>query len=134
MQFSHLSSSVIPYPIGTTFVREVPASKGSLHTKFEETRSSHFRDTSEQNFVLISSFFSSTSFHTLRKIRHKTRICARIGLKFGTLKGLIKADLCTNFSRNPMNIHGGITDYLRKIRSKVCHAYRVNSFEESVEN
>ena len=108
--------------------------KGSLHTKFEENRSSHFRDTSEQNFVLISSFFSSTSFRTLRKIRHKTRMHARIGLKFGTLKGLIKADLCTNFGRNPMNIHGVMTDYLRKIRSKVCHAYRVNSFEESVEN
>ena len=58
-QFSHLCSSVIPYPIGTKFAREVPASKGSLHTKFEENRSSHFRDTSEQNFVLISSFFSS---------------------------------------------------------------------------
>ena len=59
---------------------------------------------------------------------------ARIGLTFGTLKGLITADLCTNFDRNPINIHGVITDYLRKIRSKVCHAYRVNSFEESVEN
>ena len=134
-QFSHLCSSVIPYPIGTTFAREVPASKGSLHTKCEENRSSHFRDTSEQTFVLISSFFSSTSsFCTLRKIRHKTRIRGRIGLKFGTLKGLIKTDLCTNFGRNPMNIHGVMTDYLRKIRSKVCHAYRVNSFEESVEN
>ena len=33
-----------------------------------------------------------------------------------------------------MNIHGVMTDYLRKIRLKVCHAYRVNSFEESVEN
>ena len=122
-QFSHLCSSVIPYPIG------------SLHTKFEENRSSHFRDTSEQNFVLISSFFSSTSsFRTLRKIHDKTRIRAWIGLKFGTLKGLIKADLCTNFGRNPMNIHGVITDYLRKIRSKVCHAYRVNPLEESVEN
>ena len=33
-----------------------------------------------------------------------------------------------------MNIHGVITDYLRKIRSKVCHAYRVNPLEESVEN
>ena len=133
-QFSHLCSSVIPYPIGTKFAREVPACKGSLHTKFEENHSSHFRDTSEQNFVLISSFFSSSSFRTFRKIRHKTRIRARIGLKFGTLKGLIKADLCTNFGRNPMNIHGVMTDYLRKIRSKVCHAYRVNSFEESVEN
>ena len=59
---------------------------------------------------------------------------ARIGLKFGTLEGLIKADLCTNFGRNLMNIHGVMTDYLRKIRSKVCHAYRVNSFEESGEN
>ena len=136
MQFSHLFSSVIPYPIGTKFAREVPASKGSLHTKFEENCSSHFRDTSEQNFVLISLFFSSStfSFRKLRKIRHKTRMCARIGLKFGTLKGLIKVDLCTNFGRNPMNIHGVMTDYLRKIRSKVCHAYRVNSFEESVEN
>ena len=133
MQFSHLCSSVIPYPIGTKFAREVLASKGSLHTKFEDNRSSHFRDTSEQNFVLISSFFSS-SFCTLRKIRHKTRMRARIGLKFGTLKGRIKADLCTNFGRNPMNNHGVMTDYLRKIRSKVCHAYRVNSFEESVEN
>ena len=136
-QFSHQCSSVIPYPIGTKFVREVPASKGSLHTKFEEHHSSQFRDTSEQNFVLISSFSSSSissSFRTFRKIRHKTRMRARIGLKFGTLKGLITADLRTNVGRNPMNIHGVMTDYLRKIRSKVCHAYRVNSFEESVEN
>ena len=59
---------------------------------------------------------------------------ARIGLKFDTLKGLIKADLRTNFGRNPMNIHGVMTDYLRKIRSEVCHAYRVNPSEESVEN
>ena len=35
-QFSHLCSSVIYYWIGTKFAREVPASKGSLHTKFEE--------------------------------------------------------------------------------------------------
>ena len=59
---------------------------------------------------------------------------ARIWLKFGTLKGLIKADLRTNFGRNPMNIHGVMTDYLRKTRSKVCHAYRVNALKESVEN
>ena len=59
---------------------------------------------------------------------------ARTGLKFGTLKGLIKADLCTNFGRTLMNIHRVMTDYLCKIRLKVCHAYRVNSFEESVEN
>ena len=128
-QFSHLCSSVILYAIGTKFATDVPASYGSLHTKLEEKQSSHFRDTSEQNFVLISSFFSS-SFRTLRKICHKTRMRTRIGLKFGTLEGLIKADLSTNFGRNPMNIHGVMTDYVRKIRSKVCHAYRVNPLEE----
>ena len=57
-----------------------------------------------------------------------------IGPKFDTLEGLIKADLSTNFGRNPMNIHGVMTDYVRKIRSKVCHAYRVNPLEEWVEN
>ena len=67
---------------------------------------------SEQNVVLISSFFSSSSssFRTLRKIRHKTRTRARIELKFGTLKGRSKADLRTNFGRNPMNNHGVMTD------------------------
>ena len=116
-QFSHLCSSVILYAIGTKFATDVPASYGSLHTKLEENQSSHFRDTSEQTFVLISSFFSS-SFRTLRKICHKTRMRTRIGLKFGTLEGLIKADLSTNFGRNPMNIHGVMTDYVRKIRSR----------------
>ena len=130
-KFSHLCSSVIPYPIGTKFATDVSASYGSLHTKFEENRSSHFRDTSEQNFVLISSFFSSTSsFCTLRKIRHKTRMRTPIGLKFGTLEGLIKADHSTNFGRNPMDIHRVMIDYLRKIRSKVCHAHRVNPLKE----
>ena len=130
-QFLHLCSSVIPYPIGTEFATDVSASYGSLHTKFEENRSSHFRDTSEQNFVLISLFFSSTSsFRTLRKIRHKTRMHAPIGLKFGTLEGLIKANLSTNFGRNPIDIHGVMIDYSHKIRSKVCHAYRVNSLKE----
>ena len=33
-----------------------------------------------------------------------------------------------------MNIHGVMTDYLCKIRSKVCHANRVNPLDESVEN
>ena len=55
---------------------------------------------------------------------------ARIGLKFGTPKGLIKADLRTNFGRNPINIQGVMTNCFRKIRSKVCHAYRVNPLEE----
>ena len=129
MQFSHLCSSVVPCPIGTKFATDVPASYGSLLTKFEENRSSHFRDTSEQNFVLISSFFYSitSSFCTLRKIRHKTRIRPPIGLQFGTREGLIKADPSTNFGRNPMDMDG---DYSRTIRSKVCHAHRVNSLKE----
>ena len=33
-----------------------------------------------------------------------------------------------------MNIHGVMTDYLRKIRSKVCHAHRVNPLKERAEN
>ena len=133
-QFLHLFSSVIPNLIGTKFAREMQASKGSPHTKFEENRSSHFRDTSKQNFVLISLFFSSTSFRTLHKIYHKTRMHGRIRLKFGTLKGLIKVDFHTNIGRNTMNIHRGMTNYLRKIRLKVCYAYRVNPLGESVEN
>ena len=74
--------------------------------------------------------FFSSSFRTLRKIRHKTRIRARIEMKFGIRKGPIKANLSTKFGMNPMNIHGVITDYLRKIRSKVCHAHRVNRSRE----
>ena len=56
----------------------------------------------------------------------------RIGQKFGTRKGLIKADLSTNVGRNPMNIHGGMTDYLRKIRSKICHAIGVSIIGVSI--
>ena len=69
--FSHLYISVITYLIGTTFATQLPASQGSLHSKFEGNRSSHFRDTSCQCFVYFSSFFSSfssSSFRTLAKI------------------------------------------------------------------
>ena len=59
---------------------------------------------------------------------------ARIGLTYDTLKGLNEVDLRTNIGRNPMNIHGVMTNYLHKVRSKVCHAYKVNPLEESVEN
>ena len=50
--------------------------------------------------------------------------------KFGTRKGLSKENLNNKFGRNPMNIHRVMTDYLRKIRSKVCHAHRVNRLKE----
>ena len=125
---------MIPYPIETKVATEVPPRPGSPHSIFEENRYCHFRDTSGQSLGFFSSFFSSTSFsssfRTLCKIRHKTRIRAPIGLKCGTLKGLIKANLSTKFGRNPMNIHGVMTNYLRKIRSKVCHAHRVNRLKE----
>ena len=71
MSYSHFCISVIPYPIGTKFATELPASQGSLHTKFEGNRSSHFRDTSCQSFDYFSSFFSyssSSCFRTLAKI------------------------------------------------------------------
>ena len=54
-------------------------------------------------------------------------------MKFGTCKGLIKADLSTKFGRYPMNIPGVMTDYLRKIlRLKVCHAYRVTPWRNEL--
>ena len=66
--FSHLCISVITYLIGTKFATQLPASQGSLHSKFEGNRSSHFRDTSCQSFVFFLRFFSSSSFRTLAKI------------------------------------------------------------------
>ena len=65
--FSHFCISVITYLIGTKFATQLPASQGSLHSKFEGNRSSHFRDTSCQSFVFFF-FSSSSSFRTLAKI------------------------------------------------------------------
>ena len=124
-QFLYLCSSVILNPIGTKFATDVPASWGGLHAKFGENHSSHFRDTSEQ--FRFNFFVFSSSFRMLHKIHHKTQMRVRIGLKFDTLTGLIKADLSTKFGRNPMNIHGS---YDQLFGSKVCHAYRVNPLEE----
>ena len=55
--FSHFCISVILYPIGTKFATQLPASQGSLHSKFEGNQSSHFRDKSCQSFDFFSSFF-----------------------------------------------------------------------------
>ena len=119
---------MIPYSIGTKFATEVPARQGSLHTKFEENRSRQFRDTSNHNFILI------TSCCTLCKICHKTQMHAPIGLNVCSLKGLITADLSAKFGRNQLNIHRVMTNYSHKIRLKVCHTYRVNPLKEWVEN
>ena len=90
--FSHLCISVITYLIGTKFATQFPASQGSLHSKFEGNRSSHFRDTSYQSFVFSSSLFFFFVFsHTCKNCYNKqTR--TPIALKFGTQKGSPKAN------------------------------------------
>ena len=125
--FSHFCISVIPYPSGTKFTTELPASQGSLHTKFEGNLSSHFRDTSCQSFDFFSScfFFFFVILYTCKNCC-KTQTCAPIALKFGTQKGSSKANPSIKCGANPMNGAGGMTDYLRKTRSICCHAYRVN--------
>ena len=133
--FSHICISVITYLIGTKFATQLPASQGSLHSKFEGNRSSHFRDTSCQSFVFFSSFFFFFFFfffvfsHTCKNCYNKqTR--TPIALKFGTQKGSPKANPSIKFGTNPMNGSGVMTDYSRKTRSICCHAYRVNRFME----
>ena len=68
--FSHLCISVITYLIGTKFATQLPASQGSLHSKFEGNRSSHFRDTSYQSFVFFLRFF----FLLLRLFAHLQKL------------------------------------------------------------
>ena len=127
--FSHLCISVITYPIGTKLATELPASQGSLHSKLEENRSSHFRDTSCQSFVFFLPFFFFVFSHTCKNCYNKpTR--TPIAMKFGTQKGSPKANPSIKCGTNPMNGSGVMTDYSRKIRSICCHAYRVNRFME----
>ena len=68
--FSHICISVITYLIGTKFATQLPASQGSLHSKFEGNRSSHFRDTSCQSFVFFLRFF----FLLLRLFAHLQKL------------------------------------------------------------
>jgi len=66
-------------------------------------------------------------FHTLCIFSYETS--THVPIKLGThkefIKGLIKAYLYTNFSWN-------LKDYSHKIRSKICHAYKVNCLKEWV--
>ena len=98
--FSHFCISVIHYPIGTEFVTEFPASEGSLHTKFEGNRSSHFRDTSCQSFGFFSSFFFSffVFSHTCKNC-YKTQTRAPIALKFDR-RGVQRQILASNLVQN----------------------------------
>ena len=127
--FSHLCISVIPYPIGTKFATELPASQGSLHPKFEGNCSSHFRDTNCQSFDFFVRFFLFVFSHTCKNC-YKTQTRTPIALKCGTQKGSPKANPSIKFGVNPMNGSGVITDYSRKTRLICCHAYRVNRFME----
>ena len=129
--FSHLCISVITYPIGTKFATQLPASPGSLHSKFEGNCSIHFRDTSElPKFRFFLRFFFFFVFsHTCKNCYNKqTR--TPIALKFGTQKGSPKANPSIKFGTNPMNGSGVMTDYSRTTSSICCHAYRVNRFME----
>ena len=107
------------------FAAELPASYGSLHSKFEENHSSHFRDMSGQRFVFFFFVFS----HTCKNC-YKTQTRTPIALKFGTQKGSPKGNPSIKCGANPINISGVMTDYSRKTRSICCHAYRVNRFME----
>ena len=136
MSFSHFCISVIHYPIGTQFATEFPASQGSLHTKFEGNRFSHFRDTNCQSFGfflhffnLLTSFFFFVFSHTYKNC-YKTQTHTPIALTFSTLKRSPKANSSIKFGANPMNGMGVMTDYSCKTRSICCHAYRVNRFTE----
>ena len=59
---------------------------------------------------------------------------ASIWLKFGTRIGGLKVNTSINFGVNLINIEGVISDFMHKLKSNFCQAYRVNCFEEKAEN
>ena len=79
-------------------------------------------NTSSQSFFF---FFFFYVFCTLCKIHYKTQIHTSIKLKFNTLKG---AHLSTNFGGNL------IKSYYQLLKSNFCCTYRVNCYEELIEN
>ena len=84
-------------------------------------------------FVFFFFLFFFLFSHTYKN-RYKTRTQYPIALKFGTLKGGIKAHLGAKFGWNEVNVQKGISDYLQKITPICCHAYRVNRLWEEAEN
>ena len=88
---------------------------------------------SQQNFVKISSFFSS--FRTLCVNRYNLRMHASIRLKFSTPIGGLNTNNSIKFGINPINIRGGVTsDFTHLTKSNFCQAYKLNHFEEQAEN
>ena len=129
-------------PNETKFALELLSIQGTPHIEFERNPISRSRDTSEQKFAKISSFFSSSSpsssssssFRTLCKNCYNSWTRAPILLKFGPRFGGHKANSSINFGANPFNIQGVISSFTRKTMSKVCHAYRPNHLEEQATN
>ena len=80
------------------------------------------------------SFFFSSSFCTLCKNRHNSCVRASILLKFGTPIGGLKANTSIDLWVNLINIEGVVGDFMHKLKSNFCQAYRVNRFEEQAEN
>ena len=119
-RFSRIRSSMMPQPNCTKFAVELLSIQGMLSFKFERNPSSRLRDMSEQNFVKISSFFSSSSsfssssFRTLYKNRHNSQTRTPIKLKFATRIGGPKANICIKFGANPIKIEGVTSDFTRK--------------------
>ena len=102
---------------------------------FTQDPSSRSRDMSQQNFIKISSFFSSyPSFRTLCVSRYNSRMRALIWLKFGTRIGGQNTDNSIKFGVNLINIRGVTSDFTYLTRSNFCRAYRLNRFEEHAEN
>jgi len=69
---------------------------------------------SQQNFIKISSFFSSfssSSFHTLCKNHYNSCVLTSILLKFDTCMGGLKVNTSIDFWVNILNIEGVISDF-----------------------
>ena len=121
--FSHFCISVIPYPIGTKFATELPASQESLYLPNLKEIAPAISEIRAAKVLIFFSFFLSIFllrvFAYLQKLQTRTPIV----LKFGTQKGSPKANPNIKCGANSMNGSGVITDYSRKTRSICCHAY-----------
>jgi len=102
-RFSRICSSVMPYTNGTKSTAELASMKEMPHLKFCQDPSSRSRDMSQQNFIKISSFFSSFfSFvisHTFQKSLQLAFACSDLA-EIGTCIRGQKANASINFCVN----------------------------------
>ena len=110
--------------IDTKFTMEVPSPKERSHSKFEENSFKHSQDTNNQTFKKM--FF----FAHLQKLFY-SRMRASIWLKFGTQywgsTGKFQHHMWGKSDKHSNNL-------ICKSKSNFCHTYRVNCFEEQLEN